>query len=86
MTQNPLMQQYETLADTMQLVVDAARMGDWEYYDELQARYDSYIALMKARGPYPPLTEMERQRKFEIITRMLTIDREIQTIAESLIA
>ena len=84
MTHASILSQYETLAAIMELLLDAARKGNWEYFDELQSRYDSYIVMMKARGPYAPLTGADRERKVVLINRMFAIDREMQVIAESL--
>lgn len=86
MTHASILSQYETLAAIMELLLEAARMGDWERFDELQNRYDSYIVMMKARGPYAPLVGADRDRKVVLINRMFAIDREMQVIAESLAA
>lgn len=86
MSHASILSQYENLAAMMELMLEAARTADWDTFDELQSQYDSFLALMKARGPYAPLTGADRERKVLLITRMLSIDREMQAIAESLAA
>lgn len=84
MSQSSIIAQYENLALTMQQMLDAGRQGRWDTYDYLQSCYDSLVALLKARGPYPPLSDADRLRKILIIRGMLAADRELQAIAESL--
>ena len=86
MAQSPILLQYENLAKLTELMLEAARMADWEYFDELQGRYESHVLMMKVRGPYPALTPEEREAKFKFVERMLAVDREMQHIAESMSA
>ncbi|MBK4736176.1 flagellar protein FliT [Noviherbaspirillum pedocola] len=84
MSQPSLLAQYEDLASTMHQMLEAARQGRWDTFDYLQSCYDTFIALLKARGPYPALSADERLRKVAIVRAMLADDRELQAIAESL--
>lgn len=86
MAHSPMLSQYENLANITELMLAAARMADWEYFDELQGRYESYVLLMKVGGPYRALTPEEREAKFGFVQRMLAVDREIQKIAEAMAA
>jgi hypothetical protein len=63
MSQASIIAQYENLASLMQQMLDAARQGRWDTFDYLQCGYDSFIVLLKARGPYPALSEADRLRK-----------------------
>ncbi len=86
MAHSPMLSQYEALANITELMLEAAKMSDWEYFDELQGRYESHVLMMKVRGPYRALTPEEREAKFGFVQRMLAVDREMQHIAESMSA
>jgi flagellar protein FliT len=60
----------------------AARTGDWEQLVELESRYASHVAILKKEEPRAALSGVARDRKVEIIKKILEDDREIRNITE----
>lgn len=73
---------YETVAGITDKMLAAARNGDWEELIALEARCASHVATLKAGEPPAPLTGSVRERKVQIIQKILSDDREIRNITE----
>lgn len=73
---------YETVADISDKMLAAARNGDWEELIALEAHCASHVATLKAGEPPAPLTGTVRERKVQIIQKILSDDREIRNITE----
>ena len=74
---------YETVADITDRMLAAARMGDWEQLAELESRCSSQVEIIKRNEEPPqPLTPIARERKVEIIRKILDDDRQIRNITE----
>jgi flagellar protein FliT len=73
---------YETVAGITDKMLVAARNGDWEELIALEARCASHVATLKAGEAPVPLTGTVRDRKVQIIQKILSDDREIRNITE----
>jgi flagellar protein FliT len=73
---------YETVAGITDKMLAAARNGDWEQLIELEALCSSHVATLKTGEPPVPLTGTVRERKVQIIQKILSDDREIRNITE----
>lgn len=73
---------YETVATITDQMLAAARNGDWEELIALEARCTRHVATLKAGEPLAPLTGPVRERKVQIIQKILSDDREIRNITE----
>lgn len=73
---------YETVATLTDQMLAAARNGDWDELVVLEARCASHIAVLKTGEPPVPLTGVVRDRKVQIIQKILSDDREIRNITD----
>ncbi len=73
---------YETVAGITDQMLAAARNGNWDELVALEARCAGQVALLKAGEPPVPLTGVVRERKVQIIQKILSDDREIRNITE----
>ncbi|HWU98469.1 MAG TPA: flagellar protein FliT [Oxalicibacterium sp.] len=73
---------YETVAGITDKMLAAARNGDWEELIALEAHCASHVATLKAGEPPVPLTGTVRERKVQIIQKILSDDREIRNITQ----
>jgi len=73
---------YETVAIITDQMLAAARAGDWDQLVALETRCASHIAILKAKDGPAPLTGAVRDRKVQIIQKILADDREIRTYTE----
>jgi len=73
---------YETVAGITTQMLDAARNGDWDRLVVLETRCSSHVQQLRNGEPPEPLSGMVRQRKVEIIKKILADDREIRNLTE----
>lgn len=73
---------YETVANISAQMLAAARNGDWDQLVALESRCSDHVRRLKNGEPPEPLTGAVRQRKVEIIRKILADDREIRDITE----
>lgn len=73
---------YETVATITDQMLTAARNGDWEELIALEARCTRHVATLKAGEAPVQLTGAVRERKVQIIQKILSDDREIRSITE----
>lgn len=73
---------YETVAIITDQMLVAARNGDWDKLVSLEARCAGHVEVLKAGEPAVPLTGVVRERKVEIIQKILADDRAIRNIVE----
>lgn len=73
---------YETVAGITTQMLQAARSGDWNQLVTLESRCSGHVQRLQSGEPPEPLTGTGRQRKVEIIKKILADDREIRTITE----
>lgn len=73
---------YENVATVTDQMLAAARNGDWDELVVLEARCSGYVAVLKTGEPPVPLVDAVRERKVEIIRKILADDREIRNITQ----
>jgi flagellar protein FliT len=73
---------YENVAVITDQMVAAARSGNWEQLIALESRCANQVNILKSEEPHIKLTGITRDRKVEIIKKILEDDREIRSITE----
>lgn len=76
---------YESMCRLTGLMAEAARENDWDLLSSLErevAVLRNELQAEDARGMSPVLDETQRERKRELILRMLADDREIRRHTE----
>jgi flagellar protein FliT len=73
---------YEDVATITDQMLAAARSGDWEELTALEQRCAAQVSILKSGEAPVALTGAERERKVEIIKKILADDREIRNITE----
>ena len=79
---NEVISLYETVADITDQMLAAARRADWDQLAALEARCSGHIETLKSDEPPAPLPGAVRERKVQIIQKILADDRAIRTITE----
>jgi flagellar protein FliT len=77
-----ILEVYESVADTTRQMVDAARTGDWDRLAALESHCSMQVATLKKHDASITLTGANRDKKVEIIRKILADDKEIRTITE----
>jgi flagellar protein FliT len=73
---------YENVAVLTGHMLDAARSSDWDRLVELESLCTKHVQTLR-ENPLPPrLAGQERDRKVELINRILADDREIRMLTE----
>ena len=73
---------YETVATITDQMLAAARAGDWEQLAALELRCADQVKILKTGEPPVLLTGTSRERKVQIIKKILADDKEIRNITE----
>jgi len=73
---------YETVAAITDQMLTAARNGNWNELIELESRCSRYVATLKSGEAPVVLTGVARERKVEMIRKILADDREIRNLTE----
>ncbi len=73
---------YETVAEITDKMLIAARAGDWDQLSTLESYCAIQVATLKKNVPPVALTGSMRDRKVEIIQKILADDREIRSLTE----
>ena len=76
-----IMHHYETIGELSAAMLAAARNSDWDGLAEAQQRCASAVDWLRVSGS-PALNAQQRQRKHEIILRVLAEDAEVRSLAE----
>lgn len=82
MNSQEILSLYETVAGITSQMLHAARSGDWDQLVTLESRCSGHVQRLQNGEPPEPLTGTGRQRKVEIIRKILADDRAIRTITE----
>lgn len=82
MNSHEVLSLYETVATITDQMLAAARNGDWEQLVALESRCANHIETLKVEEPRAALPKEERERKVNIIRKILEDDREIRNITE----
>jgi flagellar protein FliT len=73
---------YENVADITDQMLAAARNSDWDKLAVLESRCTSQVEKLKAGEAPVALTGVARERKVQIIQKILADDREIRNLTE----
>jgi flagellar protein FliT len=73
---------YESVAAASNDMLEAARRQDWEALAQAERRCAAVITVLKASGVEARLSDTKRQRKAEIIRRVLADDAEIRRLVD----
>ena len=73
---------YEVLADASLAMLEAARVGDWLKVADIEGLCVQLVVQLKASKAHRRLSRAERQRKRELIRRILAQDAEIRDLLE----
>lgn len=73
---------YENVASITTEMLAAAREGDWDRLVALETRCSDQVSILKTGEPPIALTGASRERKVEIIKKILADDREIRNITQ----
>ncbi|MES2935513.1 MAG: flagellar protein FliT [Pseudomonadota bacterium] len=73
---------YEAVSVITDQMVAAARSGDWEQLTLLESRCASHVNTLKQGEPPVALSGPSREKKVQIIHKILADDREIRNITE----
>ncbi|MGV3741039.1 MAG: flagellar protein FliT [Burkholderiaceae bacterium] len=82
MDNQDILEVYENVATITTQMLAAARTGDWEQLAELESRCSSQVATLKQVDASITLTGSNRDKKVEIIRKILADDQEIRAITE----
>ena len=80
------MQTYETLSNKSAAMLDAARRSDWEAVISIEQECSLLIGNLKSSLDVATADTKDRQRKTQIIRRMLIEDAEIRDLAQPQLA
>lgn len=72
---------YENIAMITDQMLTAARSGDWDQLISLETRCTDQVRSLQTGEP-PQLTGQLRERKVQIIRKILSDDREIRNLTE----
>ena len=73
---------YETVSDITDKMLAAARAGEWDRLVQLEELCHSHVQSLREGEPREPLTGKMRERKVQIIHKILADDREIRNLTE----
>ena len=79
---NTVIENYEFLSSITGKMREAATQGEWDHLVELEKQCSQRVESMKASDASPPLDEGTRQRKVELIKKILANDAEIRNQTE----
>jgi flagellar protein FliT len=78
---NMIIEEYQHLSDITGQMRDAASIGDWDKLVELEQRCTQKVAAIKPHDVVPA-DETSRQRKADLIRKMLADDKAIREFTE----
>lgn len=70
---------YESLSTLTEQMRDAALQGEWEHLIELEHQCSRQVAAMKPQDEVSALDETSRQRKIQLIRKILADDADIRS-------
>ncbi|MEN9864720.1 MAG: hypothetical protein RL748_310 [Pseudomonadota bacterium] len=82
MNSDEILSLYEAVSKITDQMLAAARQGDWDRMIALEEHCSRHIETLKDGEPPEPLTGVKRERKVQIIHKILADDREIRDLAE----
>ena len=82
MSATAVIMNYESLSSITSLMRDAAAQGEWDQLIVLEQQCSRHVAAMKPLDTATKLDEPARQRKIELIKKILADDAEIRNRTE----
>jgi flagellar protein FliT len=82
MTNLELMEIYENVALITDKMLNAAKSEDWDLLIELETHCSTHVKTLQMNETQDELTEEMRQRKVNVIKKILADDREIRVLTE----
>lgn len=82
MENQDILEVYENVATITTQMLAAARTGDWEQLAMLESRCSNQVATLKKHDATIALQGANRDKKVEIIRKILADDKEIRAITE----
>jgi flagellar protein FliT len=82
MSASQIIHNYESLSAITSRMRDAAEQGEWDALVSLEQQCSRYVATMKAADAATALDETSRQRKIQLIKKILADDAEIRNRTE----
>jgi flagellar protein FliT len=82
MNEDEVLSVYEKVAATTERMLEAARSGNWDELIELESSCAEQVSLLRRDDTRPPTTATSRQRKVQIINKILEDDRKIRALTE----
>ncbi len=82
MNNDAILEVYENVAAITARMLEAARTGDWEQLAELESRCSRQVATIQKHDSPTALTGAGRDKKVEIIRKILADDQEIRAITQ----
>ncbi len=73
---------YEAVSRITDQMLVAARQGDWDRLIALEEHCARHVQTLKDGEPPTPMTGASRERKVQIIHKILADDRKIRDLAE----
>lgn len=70
---------YESLSTLTEQMRNAAQQGEWEQLIELEQQCSRQVAVMKPQDATSTLDENSRQRKIQLIRKILADDADIRS-------
>ncbi len=82
MNSEEILSLYEAVSRITDQMLAAARQGDWDRLIALEEHCARHVQTLKDGEPPIPLTGQSRERKVQIIHKILADDRKIRDLAE----
>lgn len=85
MNSDEILSIYEAVSDITDQMLVAAKSRDWEKFTDLESSCAKHISTLRqedAPVPTAPLSEPVRERKVQLIQKILADDRQIRDITE----
>lgn len=82
MNEQEVLCMYENVASITTQMLAAARVGDWDELTVLESRCADQVSMLRAGETPQALTGSSRERKVDLIKKILADDREIRNLTE----
>lgn len=82
MSASPIIVNYESLSVLTAQMREAAARGEWDQLADLERQCSRHVATMKPADAAAALDEPSRQRKIQLIKKILADDAEIRNRTE----
>lgn len=80
MTNQEVLSVYAGMAKLTEQMLDHARRGEWDEMVELEQRCAMHVRTLQGQEDPQPMQGEQRERKVELIRRMLNADRQIRDL------